>query len=247
MTTRSPIFRFAPVALALAACAPAVPDSGAGVGFQDYNSYVRGTAPAAAAPAPAPVQGFDPNAAAAAIDRAEGIGGVAPAPAALPMGTPVDITAPGAPRARGNAPSTIKEETGEMVHIAHETISDENDFSAVSSRETIQSDAQRIAENRANYVVVQPKDLPQRSGDTGPNIVEYALATTHAPGTQMYTRGSLIKKNTAAACGKFASPDLAQQDFLARGGPDRDKQGLDPDGDGFACDWDPRPFRNVRN
>jgi hypothetical protein len=29
---------------------------------------------------------------------------------------------------------------------------------------------------------------------------------------------------------------------LARGGPDKDPRGLDPDGDGFACGWDPAPF-----
>jgi hypothetical protein len=32
---------------------------------------------------------------------------------------------------------------------------------------------------------------------------------------------------------------------LANGGPERDKEGLDPDGDGFACGWDPRPFRSA--
>ncbi|MEY3960805.1 MAG: hypothetical protein RIR14_1459, partial [Pseudomonadota bacterium] len=35
---RVPLFFAA--ALGLAACAPAVPDSAAGVGFSDYNSYV---------------------------------------------------------------------------------------------------------------------------------------------------------------------------------------------------------------
>ena len=44
---------------------------------------------------------------------------------------------------------------------------------------------------------------------------------------------------------RYASPDKAQQDFLAKGGPDRDRLGVDPDGDGFACSWDPRPFRTA--
>ena len=39
------------------------------------------------------------------------------------------------------------------------------------------------------------------------------------------------------------SSDLAQKAFLSRGGPERDILLLDPDGDGFACKWDPRPFR----
>lgn len=219
-------------AVALAACAPQVPDSGAGVGFQDYDSYIRGTTapPPAAAPAPVvPPAAFDPAAAAAAIDRADG----------KPVLPPEDV------RPRGNAPAGIKEETGETVHMTpdNEGISDENDFQAVSARETIESDAERIKRNREQYVVVQPKDLPVRPGDTGPNIVEFALATTHAPGTQLYSRSSFGKKDPTAACLKFPSPDLAQQEFLAKGGPDRDRMGVDPDGDGFACDWDPRPFR----
>jgi hypothetical protein len=93
--------------------------------------------------------------------------------------------------------------------------------------------------------VVQPKDLPVRPGDTGPNIVEFALATTHAPGVQMYKRSGLSVRSANSACAKYSSSDQAQQDFLAKGGPDRDRMGVDPDGDGFACAWDPRPFRTA--
>jgi hypothetical protein len=38
---------------------------------------------------------------------------------------------------------------------------------------------------------------------------------------------------------------MAQIAFLERGGPKRDTLGLDPDGDGFACYWDPAPFRKA--
>lgn len=239
-------------ALLLAACTPTTTETGAGVGFQDYNSYVRGAAPApAGAPVTVPPPGgaFDPAAAAAAIDRAQGVAPapVTAAPAAVtpaPLATPVDPAATdSADRPRGGAPAGIKEESGEVA--SHTGISDEQDFSAVSARETIESDAERIARNRAEYVVVQPKDLPQRPGDTGPNIVEFALATTHAPGVQMYKRSGLGIRSADSACAKYASPDKAQQDFLAKGGPDRDRMGVDPDGDGFACSWDPRPFRTA--
>ena len=47
------------------------------------------------------------------------------------------------------------------------------------------------------------------------------------------------------ACGHYPSPDQAQIDFLASGGPERDKLGLDPDGDGYACAWNPAPFRTA--
>jgi hypothetical protein len=61
----------------------------------------------------------------------------------------------------------------------------------------------------------------------------------------MYKRSGLGIRDVNASCAKYASSDQAQQDFLAKGGPDRDRMGVDPDGDGFACSWDPRPFRTA--
>ncbi len=233
-------------ALALAACTPTSRvDTGTGVGFQDYNSYIRGARPAGPGPVatalpPGTTGGFDPAAAAAAIDLAEGIAPAGTATATLPT------VADGSARPRGGAPAGIREETGEIDAIAGNVgISDEQDFGAVAARESIESDAERIARNRAEYVVVQPTALPTRPGDTGPNIVEFALATTHAPGVQLYRRSGIGLRDQNAACARYASPDQAQQDFLARGGPDRDRLGVDPDGDGFACAWDPRPFRTA--
>lgn len=236
-------------AVLLAACTPTPSTTGPGVGFTDYGSYIRGqstAAPSVPVTVPPPGGAFDPAAASAAIDRAQGVAPAAPlsaAPAVAPAATtPAPLPTDSADRPRGGAPAGIKEESGEMSHAG---ISDEQDFNAVSARETIESDKERIARNRAEYVVVQPKDLPQRPGDTGPNIVEFALATKHAPGVQMYKRSGLSVRSPEAACAKYSSPDQAQQDFLAKGGPDRDRMGLDPDGDGFACSWDPRPFRTA--
>ncbi len=232
-------------ALTLAACTPTTTaTTGGGVGFQDYGSYIRGAQPApGVATGPVVIQppsgSFDPAAAAAAIDRAEG---VAPPPAPS-VATPLPPVADGSARPRGGAPAGIREESGEVA--GNVGISDEQDFDAVAARETIESDAERIARNRAEYVIVQPKDLPQRPGESGPNIVEFALATNHAPGVQLYKRGGLGVRDQNSACAKFASPDLAQQEFLSRGGPERDRMGVDPDGDGFACSWDPRPFRTA--
>jgi hypothetical protein len=223
--------------LAMTACTPTSPAGGEGVGFTDYNSYIRGAqpGPAGALPPPPPTTTFDPAAAAAALDRADG---VVPPTAVLPLETDSTV------RPRGGAPAGIKEESGEVSNVG---ISDEQDFEAVKSRESIESDAERIARNRSEYVIVQPKDLPVRAGDTGPNIVEFALATTHAPGVQMFKRSGIGLRDANAACAKYASPDKAQQEFLAKGGPERDRLGVDPDGDGFACSWDPRPFRTALN
>ena len=242
----------------LVACTQTVPDSGAGVGFQDYTSYQQSrdaslaasTGAGAAAPLGA-TSGFSTAAAGAAIDAADGRvpaaqadGAFASAPLRSTPNQGVVIGSGDPVRPRGNAPAGIQVESGE-VQAATAGISDEQDFEAVKARQTIQSDAERIAQNRAQYQVVQPGALPQRSGDSGPNIVEYALATTHAPGVKMHKRSSFSGNRSAAACAKFGSPDLAQEAFLAKGGPQRDRLGVDPDGDGYACSWDPRPFRTA--
>lgn len=125
-------------------------------------------------------------------------------------------------------------------------ISDEQNFAAVSSRETIESDKARIERNRAQYQVIEPTALPQRRGSGGPNIVEYALQTNNPVGQPMYSRMNPMRQSlNARNCAKYASPDLAQLAFLESGGPERDSKSLDPDGDGYACAWDPTPFRKV--
>jgi hypothetical protein len=167
-----------------------------------------------------------------------GVQGAATSPSALP---PIDQAACAG---RGNSFAGIKETTSEM-NYASGGVSDEQDFKAVTGRETIASDKQRIECNREQIVVVQPGALPERPGNEGPNIAAYALSTTNAPGVKLYSRPPFYLTNPEKACAKFASPDLAQQAFLAAGGPQRDPKALDPDGDGFACSWDPRPFRNA--
>ena len=237
---RAPILIVA--VIGLTACTQSVPDSGAGVGFQSYDSYLNSRA-AAQQPVGAPLTGFSTDGAAAAIDNAQN-GGVSPVQ---------QQTAPvqNGVRPRGNAPAGIVETTAEMDAVGGVAptagVSDEQDFAAVSARETIESDKARIENNRAKYQVDQPRSLPQRSGSTGPNIVEFAISTTHPMGTQMYKRSSLGFTNSTRACAKFPSPDLAQEAFLNAGGPDKDRKGLDPDGDGFACSWDPTPFRTALN
>lgn len=241
-------------AAGLAACAPTVPDSG--VGFGDYATYMREreralatgqTAPAAPAVPTAPV--FSTERVGAAIDAADGRGTVPPASGGL-IPAPATGPATGAligsdpARPRGNAPATIQPQSGEVQRPAG--ISDEQDFDAVAARETIESDAERIARARAQYQVIQPGALPTRTGASGPSIVAFALATTHAPGTPMYRRSGFGNRDPFANCGRYASADLAQEAFLEAGGPERDRQGLDPDGDGFVCGWDPRPFRAAR-
>ncbi|NOD92345.1 hypothetical protein GS636_06040 [Ruegeria sp. HKCCD4884] len=127
-------------------------------------------------------------------------------------------------------------------------ISDEQDFAAVSERRSIESDAARIEQNRQTYEVVAPTAVPERNASGQPNIVQYALSTSNPVGTQLYSRaGFNLQAKAQRNCAQFPSPDQAQIEFLSNGGPQRDRKGLDPDGDGYACGWDPSPFRSAVN
>lgn len=127
-------------------------------------------------------------------------------------------------------------------------LSDENNFNAVAERQTIESDAERLERNRQLYQVIEPTAVPTRSDSNRPNIVQYAIETSNPVGVQLYSRSFLNSEGrTARNCGKYSSSSEAQEAFLAKGGPKRDPQGLDPDGDGFACYWDPSPFRSAVN
>ena len=127
-------------------------------------------------------------------------------------------------------------------------LSDEQDFVAVSGRETIESDAQRLARLRAAREEVAPEPVPARPAGAAPNIVAYAVSAGNAVGEPRYRRGGLLSiARLRDACARYPSPDRAQEAFLAAGGPARDRAGLDPDGDGYACGWDPAPFRRALN
>ncbi|SHI39619.1 hypothetical protein [Wenxinia saemankumensis] len=237
----------------LAACAGQVPDSGRGVGTSDYSLYeleraqreaaLRGLPTGTPIVPPSGPAGVAAPGVSATDLAAAGIGPAAPV-ATAPLGAPA--AAPMAPAgAVPTAPSTPYDPDrtmGVQASPSNAAISDEQNFDAVASRESIESDAQRMAQNAAAYQVVQPTALPQRT-QTGPNIVEYALNAPNRRGQEWYSRSILATQGRFERnCAAYRSPDEAQRDFLARGGPERDRLGLDPDGDGFACGWDPAPF-----
>ena len=233
-------------ALALSACAPAGQPTRQGVGFGNYEDYeaarlqreseLRGgpVRPAQVVvppqPQPQPQTAGTPGGISSSELAAAGIGAEA-TPQSDALG-------------EGRTAPTVTND----VQIASTGISDEQDFQAVSGRETIESDAERRERQAAAYRVIQPTPVPERAAAGGPNIVEFALSTSHPKGQQVYSRSPFGGENRQArACAEFFAPDQAQQEFLARGGPERDRMGVDPDGDGYACDWDPAPFRAVRN
>lgn len=229
---------------ALAACSPPVPDSGAGVGFGDYNEYQRQQAAREAALSGTAL----PPAGAISDEQPRRQNPSQPMTAMQPATEAERLAADTASALNsGQQPLDASPSNPPPAAVNEAGISEENDFDNVSSLRSIESDAERIARNRAQYEVVQPTALPTRSGNTGPNIVDFALRTTNPKGTALYRRGGLSSQaRYQRNCAAYPSPDRAQEDFLARGGPERDRLGIDPDGDGFACGWDPAPFRSVR-
>ena len=248
--------------LALAACDPAVPDSAAGVGFETSpfdtappaGTTINGdplVPPVRVASTPIAIATTTPTPAPRSPAKSTGAGSLA---------TPSYLTDDDLAREAAAALAATQANSGQAPVQAspsnpapqtanNDGISDENDFSAVSSRQSIQSDAERLAQQRAQYQVVTPTAVPARTSAAGPNVVGYALSTSHPRGTRVYSRtGINLAAKSARNCAGFASPDQAQQAFLEMGGPKRDRKALDPDGDGYACGWDPAPYRRaVRN
>lgn len=247
-------FTFLVAALAaVSACSPSIPDSAAGVGFDDYNEYqARKQAQSAARAVPSPGTVSDEaTAPPQTTDFAASTSSTTPTASAADDSADLAAetrAALAATRANsGQAPLQADPNNPPPETVTSATgISSENDFTAVGNARSIESDKELLARNRAQYQVVQPTALPARKSSSEPNIVEYALATRHPRGTHVYSRIGLNKEaRYRRNCANYASADLAQIDFLSKGGPMRDKLGLDPDGDGYACGWDPTPFRKA--
>ncbi len=224
------------MAVVLVACAPTVPDSVAGVGFENYSDYELERAARESA-----LAGTYPIVASDEISDEIIETGIPVPTTSSTASSQISVDDP-TPQASVDNPTT-------QVMVDNPTISDEQNFDAVSARETIESDAERLAAQAQAYQVIQPTALPTRRGGSEPSIVEFALATTNLVGQGIYRRSIIgAQSRFNRNCAKYLSSDMAQADFLKLGGPKRDRKGLDPDGDGFACYWDPAPFRQaVRN
>lgn len=237
-----------PIALVglLAACTPAPPHLQSGGGFgpgaTGYNT--AGTGYGAPAPgyagqtaygavpgaATGPIPSSEINSALFGASTAPGAAPVTAAPAPLPAqgGTAVAAVAPAAPTSGGG-------------------LSDEQDFAAVSSRVSIEADKARIEANKAQYVQIQPGALPERPGEAVSPVIAYVISAPNGLGQAVYNRRAVKAEAHAEACQRYATDEAAQEAFLNAGGPNRDPKKLDPDGDGWACKFDPTPYRRVGN
>lgn len=106
-----------------------------------------------------------------------------------------------------------------------------------------EADAAALQAAAAQRVIIEPGQMPEVLA--GVNIVAYARSTSNAVGQRVVRRPTIRRRNNRSECARFASADDAQRNFLANGGPAEDPLNLDPDGDGFACNWSPEPYRAL--
>ena len=176
---------------------------------------------------------------------------VAGEPPVLAAADPVTFGAPEASARSGVEVtfSTVSTEAQPVISPLRDpnALSDEQEFAAVSNRETIESDAARRRMQVANRIVFEPADLPERQGEA--NVAHYALSTSHEVGSKLYDRAGAFfaRFSTDERCAEFSDGYAAQQAFLDAGGPLKDELRIDPDGDGFACGWTPYIYRSMLN
>lgn len=247
------VFLVIAAGVGLSACQPAVPDSGSGVGFDSnfQNEQAQRNAALASSGVPASANVPAPSAVSSAPLSVTNDGSAAATAAetarVLAATSPNGTGGVGTTAATNSGVAPLNASPSNPAPTAVNTagISQENNFDAVAAQRDIQADAARIDANRAQYQQIQPQALPDR-GAAGPNIVAFALSNTHPVGTQVYSRFGFNKASKATrACANYSSPVEAQIAFLEDGGPEKDRAGMDPDGDGYACAWDPAPFRNA--
>ncbi len=103
--------------------------------------------------------------------------------------------------------------------------------------------AEKLESARKQRIVIET-EKPFHSEDTV-NIAAFARSTINKKGESVYTRRSFQTFDHWTECAFFNTNENAQRFFLKTGGPKEDLKNLDPDGDGFACDWDPAVYRQL--
>ncbi len=166
----------------------------------------------------------------------------APMPPRLPSPPPEPVrAAPAAAPAGSAAGSAVVPRSAEASPLDDDRLN-LNEYTLEQQRIDAAIAERQLEEARQQLVVVQPQaTVPQ--APQGANIAVFARQTTHSVGERRYQRSPLAFGR--GNCRRFATPDDAQRFFLANGGPERDPHNLDPQGDGFACGWDPEPYRRL--
>jgi hypothetical protein len=100
-----------------------------------------------------------------------------------------------------------------------------------------------LLEVREKRIIIEPGEIPDIIAIV--NIAAYARSTDNPIGKRVYARKYMRSSDEPNNCSRFPIKDDAQRYFLANGGPELDPLKLDPDGDGYACFWNPEAFRLI--
>ena len=103
--------------------------------------------------------------------------------------------------------------------------------------------AEKLESARKQRIVIET-ETPSHSEDSV-NIAAFARSTINKKGESIYARRSFQTFDNWTECAFFDTNENAQRFFLRTGGPKLDLKNLDPDGDGFACAWDPAIYRQL--
>ena len=198
------------------------------------------TADANGAPRSAVTVNPDPNAQ-LAQDVTSVLQSTAPAGAAAPVATAPASTVtttpvPTAPQTMPGAAEIGVDPNADSIDLNQSSLE-------VQKRQREAAEARRQAAE-SQLVIVEPEPVPQQ--DINANVVAFARQTTHPVGTKVYNRPVFRDRfQSASVCRRFESDEEAQRQFLSTGGPNNDRYNLDPDGDGFACGFDPERYRRL--
>jgi hypothetical protein len=153
--------------------------------------------------------------------------------------TPVPVTAEGsgltttAPSSTGTGPA-LDDDT---INLMQWTLEQQKIDAAKAQRD--------LDAAKSQLVIYQPAgSVPQER--SGVNVALYAMQSTNQVGQSIYPRSAAARLTGMGGCGRYRDADAAQRAFLAAGGPQADRLGLDPDGDGFACSFDPSVYRSMK-
>ena len=103
--------------------------------------------------------------------------------------------------------------------------------------------AKKLSEARDQRMIVDTD--PNSELPKGVNIASFARSTKNDKGEKIYARNLFHSLDHWTECNSFRTSDSAQRFLLNNGGPELDSRNLDPDGDGFACNWNPSVYRQL--
>ncbi len=95
--------------------------------------------------------------------------------------------------------------------------------------------------------ILPPKAVPRcRQRRKFPTLVDLASKRT-IPGPPQQYSNPFLTKTIFRSVSSAKSTLMQRQRGLLKQDREKDGRGWDPDGDGYACYWDPRPFRQLFN